>query len=79
MIEKVNTTPLPIATGNDLIMIMNHHLIEDVNPHTGGPISSIYIAIRNISDKTIATAIFDVICYGAEGNVLGTIQHKELS
>jgi hypothetical protein len=36
------------------------------------------LAIRNISDSTIATATFEVMFYDIEGNILETLKHKEV-
>jgi hypothetical protein len=36
------------------------------------------LAIRNVSDSTIATAVFEAVFYDKEGNILDTIQHREV-
>ena len=66
-------TPQPIVTGNDRIEILNHSFSE-ADPK----ITAVDIAIKNISGKTIATAIFEAIFYDSEGHILDTVKHKEL-
>ena len=37
------------------------------------------LAIRNVSDSTIATLLFEAIFYDAEGNILDTVKHREIN
>ncbi len=78
-IQKVNLIPESVATGNDRVTILKHCLREVVGPFNDAERlkRSIDIAIRNISDKTIATAIFEAVFYDLEGNVIDTLRHKE--
>ncbi len=75
-LKKVVVTPSPVAVGNEDVIIMNHSLErdEDFQGHVSYKIN---LAIRNISEKTIATALFNVIFYDSEGNILDIIRHKE--
>jgi hypothetical protein len=76
-VVNVIVTPVPAATGNDRIAIMKHSFGQ-IDPEKGATNSaSIDLAIRNISDKTVATAIFDGIFYDSEGNILDVVRHKE--
>jgi hypothetical protein len=76
-ITKVIITPLPVATGNDKIKVMKHSLYTiDASQRSVLP-TKIDLAIRNVSDITVATAIFEAVFYDAEGNVLDTLRHRE--
>ena len=76
-IGKVIITPQSIVTGNDKIEIMNHSLHEPDSDRSA-QVTAIDIAVRNISDKNIATAIFEANFYDSEGNILDTVRHREL-
>lgn len=75
---KVVMTPIPVVTGDEKIKIMNHSLRETdfTNQHliNSGVID---LAIRNVSDKTIASVIYEAIYYDSEGNVLDIVIHKD--
>jgi hypothetical protein len=76
---KVIMTPIPTVVSNEYISIMNHSFRENNEDYNRGmPTSYIDISIRNISEKTIATAVFVAVFYDSEGNVLDTVRHKEL-
>jgi len=67
-------TPAPMAKGDDRVEITEHHLRE------GGSevgVTAIGVAIRNVSGKGIARAVFDAVLYDSEGKVLGTVRHRE--
>jgi hypothetical protein len=71
--------PAPRATGNPLVTILKHELVNAYSdPLDNGRKSpaGVELAINNASDDTIATAIFDVLFYDGEGNVVDTIKHK---
>lgn len=71
--------PVPTATGNQVVAILKHELVNAYSdPLDNGRKSpaGVELAINNASDETIATAIFDVLFYDAEGNVVDTIKHK---
>jgi hypothetical protein len=78
-IAKVIFPPAPVATGNDQIKIVKHCIGSVIGTsHALLPISCLHFAIRNISSKTISTAIFDITFYDGEANELETVRHKEL-
>ncbi len=79
-------TPASTATGNERITIPKHDLsivpvpareeeIEYGKPPTP---DGVELVIRNVSDSTIATAVFEAMFFGAEGNILDTVKHKEI-
>jgi hypothetical protein len=75
-VAKTILTPEPVATGNERIAILKHSLIEasaDDRQQTG-----VELAIRNVSDSTIAAAIFEAIFYDIEGNIVDTVKHREI-
>jgi len=78
-VEKVFITPAPVATGSNSIQILSHSLRDPQNNNPrGDPQTIIDVAIRNISDKKIATVVFDAVYYDAEGNILDTLRHREI-
>jgi hypothetical protein len=42
------------------------------------PTARVDLAIRNVSDSTIATAVFEAIFYDKEGSVVDTVKHREV-
>jgi hypothetical protein len=77
-IAKVMIVPIPTVIGDDRIKILKHALRElCIHPRVRTPII-IDFSIKNITDITIATAIFEVVFYDGEGNVLDTVRHKVL-
>jgi hypothetical protein len=75
---KKAKVPESTATGNDKIAIMKHKLF-DVSMSVRGLEASdgAELAIRNVSDSTIATVIFEAVFYDIEGNIIDTDEHKE--
>ncbi len=76
-VAKIAMTPEPKVTGNEKIKILKHSLIkgeDDDNRQTSGT----DMAIRNVSDTTIATVVFEAVFYDIEGNILDTVKHKEI-
>ena len=75
---KTSTCPEPIATGNEKLTILKHSSFDareiDADMCSGG----INLSIRNASDSTIATALFEAIFFDIEGNIVGTVKHKEV-
>jgi len=73
------TTPTPTATGNEKIAILKHNLSVRVpigdylNP------AGLDLAIRNISDSTIATAVFEAVFYDEKGNIVEQVRHGEVT
>jgi hypothetical protein len=77
-IAKVIFPPAPVAKGNDEIKIVKHYAGQTVNWRTERPENCVNLAIKNISEKTISTAVFEVVFYDVEGNIIDTIHHKEV-
>jgi hypothetical protein len=71
-------TPEPEAAGNDKVAILKHGVHEADPVSRGEGKCSIDLAIRNISDKTFATIVFEAVFSDGEGKVLETVRHKEL-
>ncbi|MFC1875280.1 FxLYD domain-containing protein [Chloroflexota bacterium] len=77
-VAKIAMTPEPKVTGNEKIQILKHSydngdedlFNEDENP------ARVDIAMRNVSDTTIATVVFEAIFYDIEGNILDTVKHS---
>ena len=77
-IKELVHTPAPTVTGNDKILILKHSLRDTDNDNPQIMMwSYIDISIRNNSDETIASAMFDAVLYDSEGEVLDTIKHRE--
>ena len=82
-VAKIAMTPEPSATGNEKIKILKHSLNSgsggfdnttaagDENP------AGVELAIRNVSDTTIATVVFEAVFYDIEGNVMDTVKHTK--
>jgi hypothetical protein len=75
-VQEVILTPEPVATGNDMVVILNHH-IQDPDVTARGDKRSIDMAIRNVSDKTFATLVFEAVFYDSVGNIMSTTRHRE--
>jgi hypothetical protein len=75
-IGQVIITPVPKAIGDSSIVILSHSRQVDYNTN-GEPLYFVDLSIRNVSDRTIATALFDIIYYDSEGAVLDTVRYKE--
>jgi hypothetical protein len=77
-ITNMIATPVPVVTGNNQITILKHSLRETDNDDPRIMLMSfIDISIRNVSDKTIASAVFDAVFYDSVGNILDTVRHRE--
>lgn len=70
-------TSQQMATGNEIVTILDHHFLGSEYQEEKIPQIGVCVAIRNISELTIATAIFDAIFYDIEGNIIYSIKHKE--
>lgn len=77
----VPMTPVPTATGDNRLEILSHSLAPRNVPLDGTRRTrpGLEIAVRNSSDKTIATAMFEAVLYDDKGNVLETIQQREVA
>jgi hypothetical protein len=71
-------TPEPEAVGNDRVSIMKHGIQEAEPAAREEGKRSIELAIRNLSDKTLATIVFEAVFLDGEGNVLDNVHHREL-
>ena len=77
-VVKVIMTPIPVVTGDEKIQIINHSLREiDLTDPRSINSSVIDLAIRNVSDKAIASAVYEAVYYDSTGNVLDTVRHKD--
>jgi hypothetical protein len=74
-------TPAPTATGNEKIEILKHHLSETDLGSDGTPRArpGVELAIRNVSESTIATAVFEAVFYDEEGNIVDQVKHEEIT
>jgi len=75
---KTMLPPAPTATGNDKITILKHHLREMDLEFGGKDTNSVELTIRNITNTTIASAVFEAVFYDIEGNIVDTVRHKEI-
>ncbi len=76
---RVIMSPVPAATGNDAIEILNHIFLEGNNPF-GSPIKGggVELSVKNKTDKTIATAVYNAVFYDLEGNVIDTVKYRDM-
>lgn len=80
-VKEAPKAPAPTATGNEQITILKHKIsrTEDDFLYGGGVSSTnIELAIRNVSDSNIASAVFEAAFYDVEGNIVDTVEHKEI-
>jgi hypothetical protein len=68
--------PEPMVFGNDKVAIIKHSLLE-IQIYNCMYKVSVDFAIKNISDKTIATLIFEARFYNKNGKLMDTIVHRE--
>jgi hypothetical protein len=74
---KIAMTPEPAATGNEMVKILKHNINIGTEYYRSSA-SGADIAVRNVSDKTIATLVFEAVFYDIEGNILDTVKHSEI-
>jgi hypothetical protein len=77
-VAKVAIPPEPKVTGNEKIKIIKHSLNAGIGGDYRGVMAGADIAIRNVSDTTIASLVFEAIFYDIEGNVLDTVKRREI-
>jgi hypothetical protein len=81
-IKEAPKAPAPTATGNEQITILKHEIsrMEDDFLYGASGVSStnIELAIRNVSDSNIASAVFEAAFYDIEGNIVDTVRHREI-
>lgn len=68
----------PIVIGNEKVQIINHQFFESGIPDRTPVPAVVQLAIRNISNTTIATVVFKTIFYDGEGSVVEEIKHREI-
>lgn len=80
VVEEIKL-PVPTATGNDKVAVLNHHLSEIQTSADGVHRSppGLELAIRNVSTSTIASMMFEAVLFDQSGNILETIKHKEIA
>ena len=70
--------PAPTATGDERITILKHELsLTDPVAELPTP-AGVELAMRNVSGRNIATAIFEATFYDQEGQVVSTVRHNEV-
>ncbi len=70
-------TPAAEAAGDDRIAVLKHGLHDSTIPETEEVKKEIEIAVKNIHNETIATAVFSAEVFDCEGNFLGAVRHVE--
>ncbi len=76
-VEEQATIPMPIVTGNDKVSIIKHQLSE-MQVYNDMYKVSVEFSIKNISDITISTLVFEATFYDETGRALETVTQKEL-
>jgi hypothetical protein len=76
---RVIMSPVPAATGNDKIEITNHIFLAGNNPF-GSPIKGggVELSVRNNTDETIASTVYNALFFDLEGNVIDTVRYRDL-
>ncbi|MFA5629325.1 MAG: FxLYD domain-containing protein [Dehalococcoidales bacterium] len=77
-VKETVITPAPEVTGNEKIAVMRHNFHESTIEETNEIKKDIEIAIHNISGFNIATAIFEVDLFDAEGKFVTALKHTVL-
>jgi hypothetical protein len=75
--EEFRKTQTPTATGTEKIEILKHNLSVRVPIGDYLTPAGLDLAIRNISDSVIATAVFEAAFYDQEGNIVEQVRHAE--
>ena len=68
------TPPEPAATGNQYIEIISHNLLVKESDGIKG--SGVALNLKNNAGKDIGKAVFSVVLYDADGNVIDTIEES---
>ncbi len=78
-LQEPRGIPASTAIGNDKIAVLSHHLPDiRMEQNEEFPTARIDLVIRNVSDSTIATAVFEAVFYDREGNIVDTVRHSQL-
>ena len=76
-VVKTTAPPTPSVIGNDKVLIVNHTLLEmqlQVDLYQVG----VDFSMKNASDVTIATLIFDAELFDKDGDVIERVTQKEI-
>lgn len=76
--EESPKAPIPTATGNGKIAILKHNLSVRIPIGDYLTPAGLDLAIRNISDSMIATAVFEAAFFDEEGNIVEQVRHGEI-
>jgi hypothetical protein len=76
-VKELPKMPEPVATGSERIAVLKHLFSGTDGEHGEGSLR-VDLAIRNVSDLTISTAVFEAVFYDIEGNVIDTVRHYEV-
>ncbi len=71
-------TPEPVVNDHEKLKILKHKLADAWAEDDIMQPAGIEIAIKNNSENTIATAVFEVEFLDIEGNALEVVKHKEI-
>ena len=75
-VVKTVLTPDPEAVGNGKVEVLSHRILEA--DECAGVKRSLEMEIKNICEKTLATAVLEANFYDGEGTLLDTVCHREL-
>ena len=79
-VKDIILTPEQTVSGDDRIKILKHsfHEINETVDHWISQLeSTVNVSVKNVSDKTVSTTIFEALFYDFEGNVIRSVLHKE--
>lgn len=76
-INKLSVLPEASVTGNVRLKILKHDMIDAYQDGKELFPCAVEVSLQNVSDKTIATLVFDALFYDFEGNVVESVKHKE--
>ncbi len=77
-VTRVAMAPEPKVTGNETVKILKHSLNGGVPGSFSRATAGADVSIRNVSDITIASLIFEAAFYDIEGNIIDTVKHSEI-
>ena len=79
-VKDIILTPEQSVSGDDRIKILKHsfHEINETVDHWISQLeSTVNVSVKNVSDKTVSTTIFEALFYDFEGHVIRSVLHKE--
>ncbi|MFA5629324.1 MAG: hypothetical protein WC958_03615 [Dehalococcoidales bacterium] len=74
-VVKTVLTPDPEVIGSDTVEILKHVIVEADT--CSGSKRALVLEFKNSGEKTLATAVLEVVFCDGEGNVLDTVCHRE--